>query len=60
MIGNPLAVSPEAQGSMVILVAMVCLVIFFMRTGWRISRLEGSILVIINLARWIADFTSKV
>ena len=60
MIGNPLAVSPEAQGSMVILVAMVCLVIFFMRSGWQISRVEGSILVIINLARWIADFTSKV
>ncbi len=59
MIGSPLAVSPEAQSSMIILVAMVCLVVFFMRTGWRISRLEGGILVAINLARWIADFTSK-
>ncbi|MDX2470937.1 MAG: calcium/sodium antiporter [SAR324 cluster bacterium] len=60
MLGSPLAVSAEAQSSMVILVSMVCLVVFFMRTGWRVSRLEGAILVAINLFRWIADFSSKV
>ena len=59
MLGSPLEVSYEAQGSMVILVAMVCLVIFFMRTGWQVSRLEGTLLVAINLVRWIVDFTNK-
>ncbi len=59
MLGSPLEVSYEAQSSMVILVAMVCMVIFFMRTGWQVSRLEGALLVVINLIRWIADFSSK-
>jgi len=59
ILGSPLEVSSEAQGSMIILIAMVTLVIFFMRTGWRVSRLEGAILVVINLVRWIADFSSK-
>jgi hypothetical protein len=27
-----------------------------MRTGWRISRLEGVLLVLVNLVRWVADF----
>jgi cation:H+ antiporter len=30
--------------------------VIMMRTGWKLSRWEGSILVIINIARWIMDF----
>lgn len=56
---HPLMVSPEARGSMIMLVLMVMLVVFFMRSGWKITRLQGLTLVIINLIRWTADFMGK-
>jgi cation:H+ antiporter len=52
-------VSIEAQSSMVMLVLMVMLVVFFMRTGWRISRFQGFLLVLINLIRWTYDFMGQ-
>jgi len=54
---RPLTVDAAAHGSIALLIAMVCLVVFFMRTGWGISRLEGGILVGLNLLRWVFDFT---
>jgi len=59
MLKHPLAVSPEARGSMIMLVFMVCLVVYFMRSNWKISRLQGLSLVIINLIRWTLDFMGK-
>ncbi len=56
---QPLAVSPEARGSLVMLVAMVILVAIFMRTDWRVSRVQGFLLVSINLMRWIYDILGK-
>jgi len=35
---------------------MVMLVFFMARTGWKFSRLEGGLLVLINLIRWVMDF----
>ena len=55
---NPrMTVDSQAQTSILILIGMVILVVIFMRTGWRVSRIEGASLVIINLVRWIFDFT---
>jgi cation:H+ antiporter len=55
---NPhMTVDPSAKVSITILICMVTLVVVFMRTGWRISRLEGTSLVIINLIRWWLDFS---
>ena len=54
-----LQVSAEAQGSMLMLVAMVLLVVFFMRTNWQLSRFQGLILVVINMIRWFYDFLGK-
>ena len=55
---NPrMTVDPQAQTSILILIFMVILVVVFMRTGWRVSRMEGASLVVINLVRWIFDFT---
>jgi cation:H+ antiporter len=51
-----MTVSPEAYGSLFLLCGMVITVVVMMRTGWRISRIEGAILVCMGLARWIADF----
>lgn len=54
---KPLPVSPEASSGLYVLVGMVALVLVLLRTGWRVSRLEGALLVGINLVRWGMDFT---
>jgi cation:H+ antiporter len=51
-----LPVDAEARTNMLMLVGMVVLVIVFMRTNWKIGRLEGIILVLIGLSRWIFSF----
>jgi len=53
---KPLPVSPEASSGIIVLVAMVGLVLVMLRTGWRVSRLEGALLIGINLLRWVRDF----
>ncbi len=52
---NPMEINPRGYGSLIMLTGMVVLVMFFLRTGWRLSRLEGAILVLIGLTRWIFD-----
>lgn len=37
-------------------VLMVLVVLFFMRTGWQISRKEGIALVSVGMARWAFSF----
>lgn len=54
---SPLAVDSGAMSSMYLLVGLVVLVVIMLRTGWRLTRFEGGLLVAINLVRWIADFT---
>ncbi|MGE4193764.1 MAG: calcium/sodium antiporter [Pseudodesulfovibrio sp.] len=53
---KPLPVSPEAKSGLIILVAMVGLVLILLRTGWKVRRWEGALLIAINLARWGHDF----
>ena len=54
---QPMAVRPEASGSMLALVGMVVLVVVFMRRGWRITRWEGAVLVAVGMIRWVADLS---
>ena len=54
---NPMRVAPEAISSVSILIVMVCVVVFFMRTGWVVARWEGALLVVVNLIRWVRDFS---
>ncbi|MFQ6113798.1 MAG: sodium:calcium antiporter [bacterium] len=54
-----LPVDVGARMNLVILVMMVAMVLVFMRTQWIISRKEGSILVMIGLARWAYSFVVK-
>ncbi|MDP3313967.1 sodium:calcium antiporter [Lutibacter sp.] len=51
-----LPVDIEAQPNMIMLLIMIGIVLVFMRTGWRISRVEGAILFLIGLSRWIFSF----
>ncbi|WP_291328419.1 calcium/sodium antiporter [Desulfovibrio sp. UCD-KL4C] len=53
---KPLNVSPEAMSGLTILVAMVALVLLFIRTGWKVSRTEGAILILLSILRWVQDF----
>ncbi len=53
---NPMEINPNAYSSLLMLSGMVTLVIVFLRTGWRLSRTEGFILLGIGIARWVVDF----
>lgn len=51
-----LPVDPEAHSNLLALVLMVVVVLLFMRTGWRLSRWEGIVLVVLGLGRWLYSF----
>ncbi len=53
---SPILLEQSIFGSVFLLVLMVGLTLFMIRTNWKISRLEGAILVSINLFRWYLDF----
>ncbi len=55
---NPSSISQDIYSSTFILVLMVGLTLLMMRTFWRISRVEGIILVSINLIRWYYDLSA--
>ena len=55
----PLHVSSGAIGSIQAMIGMIFVLILFMRTGWRLTRVEGACLILIALLRWRHDlFTS--
>jgi cation:H+ antiporter len=51
-------IDPAGMNSLILLSMMVILVVIMMRTGWRLSRWEGILLITINLLRWVIDFTT--
>ncbi len=55
---NPSVITQDIFDSVFLLVMMVGLTLLLIRTKWRISRLEGALLVSINLIRWYFDFAS--
>ncbi len=56
---RPMTVTPQAHSSLIMLVGMVIIVVFLMRTGWKLSRTEGCFLVSANLLRWVLDYMAK-
>ncbi len=56
ILNKDLPIDPKSTFSLFLLFAMVFLVLVFMRSGWKISRKEGIILVSIGLIRWIISF----
>ncbi|MCC6607375.1 MAG: calcium/sodium antiporter [Anaerolineae bacterium] len=54
---TPMTVNPAAQSSIFLLGGMVLLVVVMMRSGWRLSRWEGGLLLLITFGRWIIDFS---
>lgn len=55
---NPTDISSDIFNSVFLLVLMVGITLLMIRTNWKISRLEGTILVSINLIRWYFDFAA--
>ena len=55
---NPSTIGQDIFNSVFLLVLMVGLTLLMIRTNWRISRLEGTLLVTINLIRWYFDFAN--
>lgn len=53
---KPLTILPTSYYSLVLLSGMVVLAVALMRTGWRITRSEGILLVLSGLALWAYDF----
>jgi cation:H+ antiporter len=51
-----LKVDTHSLSSVYMLFGMCILVVFFMRTGWKISRREGLALILLGVLRWILDF----
>ena len=56
---SPMAVDPMARISLAALCGMVLLLLVFMRTGWRISRFEGFVLILVAALRWVFDFSAR-
>ncbi len=54
-----LPVSGGAVSSVGMLCVMVAIVVFFMRTGWRIYRWEGAALILLGISRWVMDFMGR-
>ena len=54
---NPTNIQYDIHSSIVVLIMMVAMVLIMMRTNWQISRLQGTILVSLNLVRWYLDFS---
>lgn len=52
---RPLPVDPHATPSVMMMTIMVGLVLVFMRTGWKLTRLEGLALVALAMLRWSRD-----
>jgi len=56
---RPMTVDSSSFGSLLMLCGLVVLVVLMLRSSWQLSRLEGGILVVLNLARWIMDFAGS-
>lgn len=50
---RPMSVDMNAFTSIIMLTGLTVIAIFLMRTGWKISRLDGAILVILNLLVYV-------
>ena len=53
---RPLTILQSSYYSLLLLTLMVMLAVVFMRTGWRVSRAEGVLLVLSGLFLWSYDF----
>lgn len=53
---RPLSIEANEYISLIFLAVTLLVIMIMMRTGWKISKLEGGILILIALLRWGYDF----
>jgi cation:H+ antiporter len=56
---HPMPLDPAARASLLALTGMVLVVFLMMRSGWRVSRVEGVTLVALAAVRWALDVASR-
>ncbi|SDN49300.1 cation:H+ antiporter [Desulfonauticus submarinus] len=56
---HPLTISPIGLLNLKISVIAVFGLLILMRTGWRLSRWEGALLVSFNILRWLRDYLAR-
>jgi cation:H+ antiporter len=56
---HPMSLDPAARASLLALTGMVIVVFLMMRSGWRVSRMEGATLVALAAIRWALDVASR-
>ena len=52
---HPMTLSPTYSTSLYLLVGMIVLLLFFMRTQWKLTRWEGAVLILFGLFRWLVN-----
>ncbi len=52
---RPMSLSPAYSTSLYLLVAMIAVLLFFMRTQWKLTRWEGAVLILFGLFRWLVN-----
>jgi cation:H+ antiporter len=57
---HPLTIDPISRDSILMMVVMVGLLVAFMRSGWRLSRWEGALLVLFATVRWSHDLAPSL
>ncbi|MEZ4709839.1 MAG: calcium/sodium antiporter [Caldilineaceae bacterium] len=55
---HPFAISETARQSLPWMMGMTLLLLIFMRSGWRLSRWEGALLIGMGVGRWIVNFSA--
>lgn len=53
---KPLHIMQTEYTSLILLVVTLAIIMVMIRTGWKISKIEGAILIVIALFRWSFDF----
>jgi len=56
---RPVDVAPEARVSIIMFAVMVLAVLILMRSGWRLSRWEGVVLLALAIGRWTYDILAS-
>ena len=52
---HPMTIVPMATPNILMMTVMVAVLLLFMRTGWRLTRIEGALLILIAALRWSRD-----
>jgi cation:H+ antiporter len=56
---RPMSLDPAARASLLALAGMVVVVFLMMRSGWKVSRVEGFALLTLGALRWVLDFAVR-